>query len=255
MTGVEVVRAIVVRAGVGRIAGIAEAVIVGVRAIVAVVDQAVAVRVRFAIVGNEVAVTVDRLYLDPIRNPVAVAVPIFIRPHVNRAVHHAIKTVQVNWQRFDNVAVTIEIERVRRKGVVVAGGERCYIYGNHIGTGQTGTEAGLGNDSASVKLYNSEMVDTMRVGGLNEGEGNIIADGAYAGVFVDRRGSQIEVAGNTIRDHVSAGIISGSDSLRIVGNLIHGNGGRGFRWRTTALTTGYTTTPFTATATPAFTAG
>ncbi len=114
-----------------------------------------------------------------------------------------------------------------RQGVVVAGGNLCYIYGNHIGTGQTGTETGLGNDSSSVKVYNSELTDTIKVGGLNEGQGNIIADGAYAGVYVDRNGAEIEVAGNTIRNHAVSGVLSDSQGLRIVGNLIWGNGSRG----------------------------
>ncbi|UCG61613.1 MAG: right-handed parallel beta-helix repeat-containing protein [Candidatus Zixiibacteriota bacterium] len=114
-----------------------------------------------------------------------------------------------------------------RQGIVVAGGNLCYIYGNHIGTGQTGTETGLGNDSSSVKLYNSESTDTMKVGGLNEGEGNIIAGGAYAGVYVDRNGAEIEVAGNTVINHDGSGVLSDSQGLRIVGNLIWGNGSRG----------------------------
>jgi parallel beta-helix repeat protein len=67
----------------------------------------------------------------------------------------------------------------------------------------------------------------MKVGGMNEGEGNIIANGSYAGVYVDRDGTLIEVAGNTIRNNAGSGIISRADDMRIVGNLIYGNGGRG----------------------------
>jgi len=114
-----------------------------------------------------------------------------------------------------------------RQGIVVQGGDLCYIYGNKVGTGPTGTETGLGNDSAGIKLWNSELNNTMKVGGLNEGEGNIIAGSAYAGVYIDRDGTLIEVAGNVIRDNAVSGVLSGSDGLRIVGNLIYGNGSMG----------------------------
>jgi len=114
-----------------------------------------------------------------------------------------------------------------RQGIAVQGGDVCYIYGNKIGTGPNGTEAGLGNDSSGIKLWNSELANTIKIGGLNDGEGNIVANCAYAGVYVDRDGSLIEVAGNTIRNHAGSGVLSGADDLTIVGNLIYGNGSRG----------------------------
>lgn len=100
-----------------------------------------------------------------------------------------------------------------RNGVHIFAGDSCEVLGNYIGTDVTGTVP-LGNREVGVYLTAHDVA----VGGMNSGEGNIIAfngtnASAHAGVGLVGANTRNPILGNSIFANVGLGIDLGSGSF------------------------------------------
>ena len=98
------------------------------------------------------------------------------------------------------------------------------ICGNTIGTGVSGTE-NLGNTLSGVALDSTAVTSNLKVGGVNNGEGNLIAYNVERGVRDFGSGAGNEINGNEVRNKGFNGIFSANAGVVIAKNLVRNNGG------------------------------
>jgi len=109
------------------------------------------------------------------------------------------------------------------------GGANVYIYGNTIGTDATGTVTNIGNVTYGIAMNSTADTANIKVGGVNSGEGNLIAYNGSHGVYALSKvgnGAGNEIKGNTIRNNTGNGIYAGNISGPVIAmNLVRNNGG------------------------------
>lgn len=88
-------------------------------------------------------------------------------------------------------------------GIALISADRVTMQGNFIGTQPDGSSP-LPNGGAGVRLYSSTHNNV--VGGINPGEGNIVAFNAVNGVVVGINNYYNQIRGNSIHDNTGKGI-------------------------------------------------
>ncbi len=113
-----------------------------------------------------------------------------------------------------------------RYGIDVGGtSTNTTIKGNTIGTGYTGLE-NLSNRTG-IMVFGSAPTTNNVIGGVNAGEGNLVANSTFEGIYMSASGTGDSIQGNTIRDSGSSGISSKVDGVLIAKNVIYSNNGAG----------------------------
>ena len=97
------------------------------------------------------------------------------------------------------------------------------VKGNYFGTGPLGTETTLGNSSMGIYINVSPNPHNIAIGGLINGEGNLIASNP-SGMVTASSGTGTQILGNILRNNTTVGISANSPSMVISGNLLQANG-------------------------------
>ncbi|MDH5544658.1 MAG: right-handed parallel beta-helix repeat-containing protein [Gammaproteobacteria bacterium] len=98
------------------------------------------------------------------------------------------------------------------------------IQGNYIGVNATNS-AGIANAGRGIMLQSAAATSTVVVGGVNTGEGNVIAYNAIGGFYIELGGGTHDISGNTIRNNASHGLyVFAATGLAIQKNIISNNG-------------------------------
>lgn len=101
-------------------------------------------------------------------------------------------------------------------GIYISQSDNNHLLGNYIGVARDGVTP-LANNSNGVVVFGNALGNV--IGGVGNGEGNIIAHNEGNGVQVQNNGSlnpvQNEIRGNTIFDNLDLGIDLGGDGVDV----------------------------------------
>lgn len=116
-------------------------------------------------------------------------------------------------------------------------GSNITIQGNNLGVGANDTS----NISASalealLNIGGTGSLTNLTIGGPNAGQGNRIANGAAAGIAIDKAGSTGTIDGNTITGNTGDGITIANGTFAMLSNTISGNSGLGIDLGTSGIT-------------------
>ncbi|MDP4605232.1 MAG: right-handed parallel beta-helix repeat-containing protein [Erythrobacter sp.] len=101
------------------------------------------------------------------------------------------------------------------------------IQGNNLGVGANGTTQIVSGTNESLIAFggSTRNYSNVIIGGLNPGEGNILANGGQNGITVNSAQAGIQLVGNTIRNNSGNGmLVVNTTRLAIIANRIFSNG-------------------------------
>jgi hypothetical protein len=131
----------------------------------------------------------------------------------------------------DSVVTGLVVKKASGDGIAVTGNGNT-LTGNYVGTNATG-ELRAGNGGDGISLVGDENT----IGGITDGDRNLISNNGAAGVRISGQGNTVEgnrigtdVDGESERGNLTSGVEVDSGSANVIGgasNLISGNGGPG----------------------------